>query len=81
MKYANREDLFEGLNIWESERYRKLQGTYPVISLSFANVKESNYNMTKQRIGQILVALYNEHHFLLEGDLLTDEEKKVLFKY
>ena len=76
MKYANREDLFEGLNIWESERYRKLQGTYPVISLSFANVKESNYNMTKQRIGQILVALYNEHHFLLEGDLLTDEEKK-----
>ena len=76
INYAGRKDLFEGLSIWECEKYRKLQGTYPVISLSFANVKESNYDMTKQRIGQILVALYNKHHFLLEGDLLTGEEKE-----
>ncbi len=26
-KYANRPDLFEGLSIWEEEKYRKLQGT------------------------------------------------------
>ena len=41
--YANRGDLFERLSIWEDEKYRALQGTYPVISLSFANVKEKNY--------------------------------------
>ena len=41
--YVNRGDLFEGLNIWQEEKYRKLQGTYPVISLSFANVKETNF--------------------------------------
>ena len=40
VKYADRGDLFEGLSIWKEEKYRKLQGTYPVISLSFANVKE-----------------------------------------
>ena len=40
VKYAGRGELFEGLSIWETEKYRKLQGTYPVISLSFANVKE-----------------------------------------
>ncbi len=41
--YAGRSDLFEGLSIWEHEKYRNLQGTYPVISLSFANVKESTF--------------------------------------
>ena len=40
--YADRGDLFEGLSIWKEEKYRTLQGTYPVISLSFARVKESN---------------------------------------
>ena len=38
-KYANRGDLFEGLSIWEDEEYRKIQGTYPVIFLSFASEK------------------------------------------
>ena len=41
LHYAGRAELFEGLAIWEEEKYRKLQGTYPVISLSFANVKEN----------------------------------------
>ena len=35
--YKDRGDLFEGLSIWNEEKYRKLQGTYPVICLSFAN--------------------------------------------
>ena len=43
VKYAGRSDLFEGLDIWKEERYRRMQGTYPVISLSFANVKETTY--------------------------------------
>lgn len=40
MEYAGRSDLFEGLSIWEHEKYRRMQGTWPVIFLSFANVKE-----------------------------------------
>jgi hypothetical protein len=40
VKYAGRQDLFEGLEIWENEKYRNLQGTYPVINFSFANIKE-----------------------------------------
>ncbi|MGN0482607.1 MAG: AAA family ATPase, partial [Lachnospiraceae bacterium] len=27
--YVDRGDLFEGLSIWNEEKYRKLQGTYP----------------------------------------------------
>ena len=38
LKYKERSDLFEGLSIWKEEEYRKLQGTYPVIFLSFASV-------------------------------------------
>ena len=33
--YAERDDLFEGLAVWEDEKYRKLQGTYPVLFISF----------------------------------------------
>ncbi|GAA0803346.1 AAA family ATPase [Faecalicatena orotica] len=74
--YAGRGDLFEGLEIWKGERYREIQGTYPTISLTFANVKEPNFEMTKQRINQILTDLYNENIFLLDGSLLTDQEKE-----
>lgn len=41
--YAERGDLFEGLSIWQEEKYRRLQGTYPVIALSFAKVRETSY--------------------------------------
>lgn len=76
VEYAGRDDLFEGLSIWEEEEYRKLQGTYPVISLSFANVKERDYTSTVQRINQVITELYNDARFLLEGDLLSEEEKE-----
>ena len=51
--YRGRADLFEGLLIWQREGYRELQGTYPVISLSFANIKERNYETTVYRIRQL----------------------------
>ena len=51
LQYAGRGDLFEGLSIWRSEQYRELQGTYPVIFLSFANVKEASYKEARKKIG------------------------------
>ena len=76
VKYADRGDLFEGLSVWKEEGYRRLQGTYPVISLSFANVKQNRYENVRYRICQILMNLYSERRFLLEGDLLTPREKE-----
>ena len=73
--YAGRDDLFEGLSVWKDEKYRKLQGTYPVINLSFANVKESDYRGTRRSINRIIEDLYNKNIFLLDGDLLTENEK------
>ena len=54
VQYAGREDLFEGLGIWEEEKYQRLQGTYPVISLSFANVKEKDYQTTFKEFVKLL---------------------------
>ena len=73
--YAGRGDLFEGLSIWKEEKYRKLQGTYPVISLSFANVKEVNYVNTRERICQLLTNLFVKHSYLKDSKVLTDTDR------
>ncbi|MGN0295405.1 MAG: AAA family ATPase [Lachnospiraceae bacterium] len=75
IKYADGGGIFQGLSIWQHEQLRRLQGTYPVISLSFANVKEQNYRETRRKIGQILVNIYDQYAFLLEADCLTEKEK------
>ena len=76
IKYANRGELFEGLSIWKEETYRNLQGTYPVISVSFAGVKENTYSTTEQRIYEILQNIYMQFAFLKESDVLLEAEKK-----
>ena len=76
VNYAGRGDLFEGLSIWEEEKYQKLQGTYPVISLSFARIKETNYQMTRKKICQHLTELYAKNSFLLDGNLLYETERE-----
>ena len=58
VKYAGRGELFEGLRIWKDEKYQELQGTYPVISLSFANVKGEDYRETRQSVNQIIENIY-----------------------
>ncbi|MCI9490784.1 MAG: AAA family ATPase [Dorea sp.] len=68
--------LFEGLNIWREEVYRSLQGTYPVISLSFADVKDTSYEEARIKICQTIVDLYNKYAFLAKGDLLEENEKE-----
>ena len=73
--YAGRGDLFEGLSIWQEEKYRKLQGTYPVISLSFANIKEMDYETTRKKILGLITELYSEYQFLLDEGILEGTEK------
>ncbi|WP_394282790.1 AAA family ATPase [Frisingicoccus sp.] len=72
--YADRGELFEGLSIWNYEKYRNLQGTYPVISLSFANIKEQDYKTTRKKICQLLTKLYAQHAFLLDSGLLYETD-------
>ena len=76
ISHSGRSDLFQNLSIWQEEKYRQLQGTYPVIFLSFADVKETSFSGTRKTICQIIENLYNKYDFLLESGYLNENEKK-----
>ncbi|MDE6608843.1 MAG: ATP-binding protein [Lachnospiraceae bacterium] len=82
VNYKDRGDLFQGLEIWEEKssmedyKYRKLQGTYPVIFLSFADIKEITFQGACQKICKIIQIMYNKFDFLLEGNVLNEYEKR-----
>ena len=73
--YADRGDLFEGLSVWEDERYRQIQGTYPVIFLSFADVKADNLKDAKQQVKMKIEELYRNNRNLLDSEIFDDDEK------
>ena len=76
LEYAGRSDLFEGLAIWEDEKYRSIQGTYPVISLSFARIKEPDYEKTKVKICEILRNVFIKFSYLKDSEKLTDADRE-----
>lgn len=75
LKYAGKSGLFEGLSIWKDEKYQKLQGMYPVIFLSFANIKADNYKETCREISRLIMREYRKHAFLAEAQCLLQAEK------
>ena len=76
IEYAGRGQVFEGLSIWEHETYRKLQGTWPVIMLSFAGVKEATCRSALRKICYAITELYNRYDFLMDGKTLNEKEKE-----
>ena len=75
-RYAGQGRIFEGLSIWGYEEYRKLQGGYPVLNLSFANVKGSDYQNVKEKIFQIITNLYSEKCFLKDEGVLDEKDRE-----
>ncbi|WP_300664282.1 AAA family ATPase [uncultured Acetatifactor sp.] len=76
VEYAGRSDLFEGLDIWKEDKYRELQGTYPVIFISFAPVKEGAFLSAQKKIFFLIAELYNRFDFLLDSGILKEDEKE-----
>ena len=75
-KYADRGELFEKLEIWKDGKYREIQGTYPVIFMSFAEIKQNNYNDAVEKIKRIICEMCQQFDFLKNWDGLTETEKK-----
>lgn len=81
-QYAGRSDLFEGLSIWtvpqnpEDKDYRHIQGTFPVIFLSFAKIKAADSKGMKYAMSSIIFEAYQKNRFLCEGDFLSEGEKR-----
>ena len=74
-KYKDRGDLFKGLEIWKDEKYRELQGTYPVIFLSFASIKQVRYDETVIKIKDELIRIYNEYDYIMKSGIYNANEK------
>lgn len=74
--YADRGELFQGLAIWENEKYRGLQGRFPVLFLSFADIKETTFEEARKKICMLIQLVYNKFDFLLESDVLNENEKR-----
>lgn len=81
IQYANRGDLFEGLSIWKEKspngeyKYGKIQGTYPVLFISFAGIKENSFEGALENICRTIEEQYNKHDYLLDSGLLNEKEK------
>ena len=78
--YAGQGKLFEGRKIWAEEKYRQIQGTYPVISLSFAPVKEmKDFSGMRRLMCRLIYEQYSQRKYLLDVEGLMDEKEKRLF--
>ena len=75
-RYAGRGDLFEGLSVWEDEKYRQLQGTYPVIFISFADVKQADCGEAIWKIKKIISNVYQQYAWLGSWEGLTFTERE-----
>ncbi|MCD8103536.1 MAG: ATP-binding protein [Lachnospiraceae bacterium] len=75
-QYAGRTELFEGLSVWEDEKYRQLQGSWPVIFISFAGIKGNTYEEIRESMIQTIIDLYAKYRYLLESDALNQQEKE-----
>lgn len=78
VEYAGKGKVFEGLSIWKEEKYRNLQGTWPVIFLSFAGIKVSSFSEAKKSLFYLIEKLYNRYEFLLKEDCLNDKEREFI---
>ena len=76
-EFAGRSDLFEGLEILKDEKFRKLQGSIPIIFLSFANIKGEDFFGTVRTIKFLIQKCYAQFRYLLDKDgLLLKSERE-----
>ena len=80
-KYYNRKELFEGFEVWSDPKYRDIQGTIPVIFMTFAAVKSSNFEGSMMSIYRFIFQIYDEHNYLQDSERLDEHHKRLFLEY
>lgn len=75
VNYSDMGQYFKELSIWKEERFREIQGTYPVISLSFADIKATTYESARMSIIRKLVRLYSAFDFVRSSEALNEKDR------
>lgn len=82
IKYTGRgEELFGDLEVWKDPEMRAEQGTWPVIFLSFAGVKQNNLSDAIEAIKRLITMMFFDYSFLSVSDKLNENEKKEFSSY
>lgn len=80
VEYEGRGEVFHGSSIWKNEKYQNIQGTWPVIFLSFADVKANTFAMAREKICMLIKEVYRKYDFLLSGGSLKEGESELFRK-
>ena len=76
-RFKGRGDLFEGLHIWQEERFHILQGTFPVISMSFAGIKQNSFEQARLAINELITIEYLRYEQMMKTDCFSDAEREL----
>lgn len=70
--------LFKGLKIAQlGDQYMQYQGQYPVIFVTFKDMKGSDYPTVYASLCNLIFQLYDEHRYLLSSAALAEDEKRL----
>jgi hypothetical protein len=76
------ENLFKNLLISEDDKFcKKHQNQYPVIFISFKDIKQANYNEAYGDIIALISDLYSQHRYLLDDNTLYKDEKAIFHSF
>lgn len=70
------QEFFGDLAVWQDEEMRQLQGSYPVIFLSFASLKADNHQQTIADMQYIISELYGRYEYLLQGEIMDEADRE-----
>lgn len=68
--------LFKDLKIWKNKRCRAMQGQFPVIFITFKDVKHSSWEQTLEHFRRLIAEEFERHRYLIESEVLSAEEKE-----
>jgi hypothetical protein len=70
-------EIFANLNISKNKEYMDMQGKYPVIFLTFKDIKTKNWEDCIAKLKMEISHEYRKHKYLLNSDILGEPEKKI----
>lgn len=68
--------LFLDTAIWQLPQYRSLQGTFPVIFISFRTITDTTFESMLNQFRYVIAQEFKRHSYLLTSDKLDSDEKK-----
>lgn len=68
--------LFRGLNIWRNETCQAMQGQFPVVFITFKDIKHSSWEKAFEHFRIVLAEEFERYRYLLDSGILSPEEQE-----